>query len=434
MQANAGGLTKVASIATEHGYWPTSRTSGESQVNPLYEQMQTSVFERMSALAAKHGAVNLGQGFPDFGWPEEILDAAARALREGSNQYPPSRGLLALREAVAAHYNRYQGLSLTSDHVCVTSGATEALGAAILATVEPGDEVILLTPAYDSYAPMVRRAGGVVREVALRPPDWRIVREALVAAAGPRTRAILFNNPHNPAGRLFDGEELETIAAVARERDLIVISDEVWEHVVLGDATHPGPSDHPSLEERGGGGSTFVPLASLPGMAERTIKIGSAGKIFSLTGWKVGWMVAAPELAGIAARAHQFLTFSTAPNLQAAVAYGLEHGDGWIEPMRQRFARARDRMTEGLRSAGYEVLGAASTYFLCVDLAASGIGLTDGEFATAAVEKAGVAVVPLSAFAEQDPPRHLVRLCFGKKDETIDAGVAAMARAKEMLG
>ena len=376
--------------------------------------MKTSVFERMSALALKHGAVNLGQGFPDFGWPEEILDAAAQALREVSNQYPPSRGLTALRQAVAEHYNRHQGLELTADNVCVTSGATEALGAAILAMVDPGEEVVLFTPAYDSYAPMVRRAGGIVREVPLRPPGWRIDRAALEAAIGPKTRAILFNNPHNPAGRLFDREELEALATVASNHDLTVISDEVWEHVVLD-------------------GQLFTPLASLPGMAERTIKIGSAGKIFSLTGWKVGWMVAAPQLAGIAARAHQFLTFSTAPSLQAAVAYGLEHGDAWIEPMRKRFTRARDRMAQGLRNAGYTVLDSASTYFLCVDLSASGITLDDEDFATSAVEKAGVAVVPLSAFAEQDPPRHLVRLCFGKKDATIDAGVAAMAKAKEVL-
>jgi len=384
-------------------------------MNPLYEQMKTSVFERMSLLATEHGAVNLGQGFPDFGWPEPILEAAARALKEASNQYAPSRGLPALREAVAAHYQRHQGLDISAGQVCVTSGATEALGAAILATVEAGDEVILLTPAYDSYAPMVRRAGGIVREVALRPPGWRIERQALEAAIGPKTRVIVFNNPQNPAARLFESDELEGLAAVAREYDLIVISDEVWEHVVL-DCQR------------------FTSLASLPGMAGRTIKIGSAGKIFSLTGWKVGWMIAAPELAGTVARAHQFLTFSTAPNLQTAVAYGLNEGDAWIEPMRQRFARARDRMTQGLRAAGYAVLDSAATYFLSVDLAASGIGVDDETFATGAVEKAGVAVVPLSAFAEQDPPRHLVRLCFGKKDETIDAGVAAMAKAKEMFG
>ena len=383
-------------------------------MNPLYETMRTSVFERMSGLAAKHDAINLGQGFPDFGWPEEILDAAAQALKQGSNQYAPSRGLPALREAVAAHYQRHHGLTLGAEQICVTSGATEALGAAILATVEPGDEVILFTPAYDSYAPMVRRAGGVPVEIALQPPGWRIEAEALAAAIGPKTRAIIFNNPHNPAGRLFEAAELETVAAAAREHDLIVISDEVWEHVLVG-------------------GQSFVPLASLPGMAERTIKIGSAGKIFSLTGWKVGWMVAPPELAGAVARAHQFLTFCTAPNLQAAVAFGLDEGDAWIAPMQARFTRALERMTGGLREAGFTVLDSDATYFLCVDLAASGIDADDETFAQRAVAEAGVAVVPLSAFAETDPSRHLVRLCFGKKDETIDGGVAAMARAKALF-
>jgi aspartate/methionine/tyrosine aminotransferase len=383
-------------------------------MNPLYEQMKTSVFERMSALAAQHGAVNLGQGFPDFGWPDEILEAAARAVKEGSNQYAPSRGTPALRAAVAAHYNRHYGLDLAAEHVCVTSGATEALGAAILATIASGDEVIIFTPAYDSYAPMIRRGGGVPREVALKPPGWRIDAAELEAAVGPKTRAILFNNPHNPAGRLFERQELEAVAAVARDHDLIVISDEVWEHIVLD-------------------GQQFTPLSSLPGMVERTIKIGSAGKIFSLTGWKVGWMVAAPELAAVVARAHQFLTFCTAPNLQAAVAFGLDEGDAWIDPMKARFARARDKMTAGLRDAGFTVLDAASTYFLCVDLKASGIDLDDESFALAAVKRAGVAVVALSAFAEDDPPRHLVRLCFGKKDETIEAGVAAMAKAKALL-
>ncbi len=383
-------------------------------MNPLYEAMQVSVFERMSLAAAQHQAVNLGQGFPDFGWPEEILAAAARALTERSNQYAPSRGLPELREAVAAHYGRHQGLALDADNVCVTSGATEALAAALLAVVEPSDEVVVFTPAYDAYVPLVRRGGGVVREVALKPPGWRIDGETLEAAIGPSTRAIVLNNPHNPTGRLFDGEELEIIAEAARRHDLIVISDEVWEHILLD-------------------GQSFTPLAALPGMAERVIKCGSAGKIFSLTGWKVGWLVAAPEMAGVAARAHQFLTFATAPNLQAAVAFGLAEGDAWIAPMRERFARARDRMTDGLRRAGFTVLDTASTYFLCIDLAASGIAADDETFAAAAVEQAGVAVVPLSAFAEDEPPKHLARLCFAKRDDTIDAGVAAMARAKELF-
>ncbi|MES2120745.1 MAG: aminotransferase [Pseudomonadota bacterium] len=383
-------------------------------MNPLYEQMQTSVFERMSGLATRFGAVNLGQGFPDFGWPDAILEAAAKAVVDGSNQYAPSRGLPALREAVAQHYGRQYGQELSADHVCVTSGATEALGAAILATLSPGDEIIIFTPAYDSYAPMIRRAGAVPVEIALQPPEWRIERESIEQALSPKTRAILFNNPHNPAGRLFEADELEAVASVARERDLTVIADEVWEHIVLD-------------------GRSFTPIARVPGMAERVIKIGSAGKIFSLTGWKVGWMVAAPEMASVVARAHQFLTFCTAPNLQSAVAFGLNEGDSWIQPMRDRFQRARDLMTKGLRDAGFTVLDSAATYFICVDLAASGLGVDDETFAAAAVEKAGVAVVPISAFAEQNASQHLVRLCFGKKDETIEAGVAAMARAKELL-
>ena len=383
-------------------------------MNPLYQEMKTSVFERMSLAAAEHGAVNLGQGFPDFGWPDAILDAAADALKNGSNQYAPSRGTIALRQAVAAHYSRHFGQDLTVDQVCVTSGATEALGAAILATISPGDEVIIFTPAYDSYAPMIRRGGGTPVEVALQPPAWRIDSAALESAVTPRTRAILFNNPHNPTGRLFEPGELEAVAAVAREHDLIVISDEVWEHVLLD-------------------GRSFTPIATLPGMNDRVIKVGSAGKIFSLTGWKVGWIVAAPELANVVARAHQFLTFATAPNLQAAVAFGLDEGDAWLEPMQARFQAARDRLATGLRQAGYEVLDATSTYFLCVDLEGSGIAADDETFAAAAVERAGVAVIPLSPFAERNPPHHLVRLCFGKKDETIDAGIAAMAKARELF-
>src|SRR5579884_1606766 len=221
-------------------------------MNPLYEQMPTSIFEHMSLLAAKHGAVNLGQGFPDFGWPDEIIEAAARALKEASNQYPPSRGLPALREAVAAHYQRHHGLDLAAENVCVTSGATEALGAAILAVFEPGDELLIFTPAYDRYAPMIRRAGGIPREIALRPPAGRIEAQALEEAITPKTRAILFNNPHNPAGRVFQPDELEALAGAASEHDLVVISDEVGEHVLLD-------------------GRRFTSLLALPGMAERTI-------------------------------------------------------------------------------------------------------------------------------------------------------------------
>jgi N-succinyldiaminopimelate aminotransferase len=382
-------------------------------VNPLYEQMPTSVFERMSIAALEHGAVNLGQGFPDFGWPEPLVEEAARLLLEGSNQYPPSRGLRALREAIAAHYARHHGLELSADQVVVTSGATEALAACIFALLEAGDEVIVMTPAYDAYAPLIRRAGGVVREVVLRPPEWRIEVEALRSAVTARTRAIILNNPHNPTGRLFDLQELEAVAEVARERNLLVISDEVWEHVLLDD-------------------QRFTPIAALPGMAERVLKCGSAGKIFSLTGWKVGWLIAPAGLAAVVARAHQFLTFATPPNLQAAVAFGLDRGDAWLAPMRERFGLARDLMVQGLEAAGYAVLPSEATYFQCVDLAASGIALGDEAFAKLAVERAGVAVIPLSPFFEQEPVTTMIRLCFAKQDLTLEAGLAAMTRAREL--
>jgi aspartate/methionine/tyrosine aminotransferase len=262
---------------------------------------------------------------------------------------------------------------------------------------------------------MIRRAGGIPVEVALQPPLWRIEREVLEAAVTPKTRAIMFNNPHNPTARLFDRQELQRIADLAIAHDLIVIADEVWEHVLMD-------------------GRRFTPLATLPGMTERVLKIGSAGKIFSLTGWKIGWIAAAPDLAALVTKAHQFLTFSSAPSLQWAVAFGMAQGDAWIEPMQRRFARARDRMVEALQSAGFVTLPSASTYFLCVDLQASAIAMDDVSFAEQAVEKAGVAVIPLSVFSEVGGPTHLVRLCFGKRDETIDSGVAAMARAKALLG
>ncbi|MDB5672019.1 MAG: aminotransferase, partial [Alphaproteobacteria bacterium] len=246
-------------------------------MNPLFANMPTSIFTRMSGLATELGAINLGQGFPDFGWPEDVVARAAEALLAESNQYAPMRGLPVLREAVADHYRRHQGLEIGSEHVTVTSGATEAIAAAISALVSPGDEVLLFQPLYDAYVPLVLRAGGVPRFIRLTPPDWRITAEALAAAFTPRIRLVILNTPHNPTSRMFADDELRLLAEYCIRNDAIALTDEVWEHVVFDGRRH-------------------VPLAALPGMAERTVKIGSAGKIFSLTGWKIGWIVAPPSL------------------------------------------------------------------------------------------------------------------------------------------
>jgi aspartate/methionine/tyrosine aminotransferase len=384
-------------------------------MNPLFAAMPTTIFEEMSGAARALGAVNLGQGFPDFGWPEDVIAKAAEALTGGSNQYPPMRGLPELREAVAAHYRRHQGLEIAPAQVVVTSGATEALASSLLALIAPGDEVVLIQPLYDAYLPLVLRAGGVPRLVRLTPPDWRITEAALDEAFTPCTRLVVFNNPHNPTGRVFGAEELALLAEAARRSDALVLSDEVWEHLFF---------------ERPG----FPSLAALPGMAERVVKIGSAGKIFSMTGWKVGWIVAPPALAEPIAKAHQFVTFTTAPNLQAGAAYGLGKPDAWFDAMRAGFAASRDVMRRGLDAAGYATLACEGTYFLCVDLAASGIAMDDAAFCRRAVAEAGVAAIPLSAFYAEQPVTNVVRLCYAKQPETIAAGLAGLVKAKALFG
>src|SRR3546814_324499 len=377
-------------------------------------ERRTSIFERISGLAREHGAVNLGQGFPDFGWPEDVVEKAAEALRTGSNQFPPMRGLPVLREAVAEHYGRHQGLAVAPDAVTVTSGATEALAASILALVKLGDEVLLFQPLYDAYLPLVQRAGGVARLARLSPPDWRLTAEVIDEGFTERTRAVVFNNPHNPTARAFDAEELGLLAEACVRRDVVAISDEVWEHVLFDGRRH-------------------IPLSSLPGMAERTVKIGSAGKIFSLTGWKVGWTIAPPPLSEAIADAHQFLTFTTAPNLQAAVAYGLGKEDAYFEAMRTDFARSRDHLAGGLADAGFAVLPAEGTYFLSIDLAASGIPLDDVTFCERAVREAGVAAIPVSALYAEEPARNVIRLCFAKRAETLEAGIERLRNARRLF-
>ncbi|MEC3912463.1 aminotransferase [Sphingobium sp. CR2-8] len=380
--------------------------------HPVYRDMPTTIFEHMSARARETGAINLGQGFPEGPGPRDVLQAAADALLGQSSQYPPMPGLMELRTAVADHYARHQQLDLTPQEVIVTSGATEALSASLLALVRPGDEVLMLAPLYDAYLPLVERAGGVPRVVTLTPPDWRVTRDALESAITPRTRILLMNNPVNPTGIVLRDDELALLAKLCVAHDIIAICDEVWEQTVYDDRPHR-------------------PLIGFPGMRDRTVKIGSAGKIFSVTGWKVGWMCAAPPIATLLARAHQFLTFTTPPNLQWAVAKGLGYPDAWFADQRAAYQASRDRLAAGLAAAGYAVQPSAATWFLLIDLPASGIALDDVTFCERIIEEVGVAAIPISAFYPAAPVTHLVRLCFSKSDATLDRAIARLAAFRQ---
>lgn len=383
-------------------------------MNPIYSSMGTTIFEAMSARARANGAINLGQGFADGRGPEAVLAAAADAVLQKSNQYPPMAGLPELRQAVADHYARHQGLNLAAEEVIVTSGATEALAATLLALIEPGDEVLCFQPLYDAYVPLIRRAGGIPRFVRLSPPEWRIERAALEAAVTAKTRLILLNNPLNPAATMTSAEDLAMLADFCVAHDLVAICDEVWEHVTFDGLRH-------------------LPLIGFPGMRERTVKIGSAGKIFALTGFKVGWMCAAPAIARVVAKAHQFLTFTTPPNLQWAVAEGLATQDGWVQNARHRFQAGRDRLATGLRAAGFAVLPSAATYFLSVDLAASGLAIDDVTFSERLVDEAKVATIPVSAFYAEDPVTNVVRFCFVKEDAVLDEAIVRVKAWRERL-
>jgi N-succinyldiaminopimelate aminotransferase len=362
----------------------------------------TTIFAEMSALAARTGAINLGQGFPDTDGPREVIEAAVAALRGGQNQYPPGPGIPALREAIAAHQHRFYGIELDPDgEVLVTTGATEAIAAALLALSERGDEVVTFEPYYDSYAACIAMAGATRRPVTLRPPDYAVDPDELAAAFTPRTRAVLLNSPHNPTGKVFTRAELELVAAHCRDRDVLAITDEVYEHLTFDGREH-------------------VPLSTLDGMAERTVTISSAGKTFSFTGWKIGWATGPRALVAAVQTAKQFLTFVSGAPFQPAIAHALGLDDAYFESFRADLEAKRDRLCAGLEAAGLGVLRPAGTYFVTTDIRP--LGEQDGHaFCLRLPERAGVVAVPTVVFYDaKDVGRPLVRFAFCKRDAVID--------------
>jgi N-succinyldiaminopimelate aminotransferase len=370
----------------------------------------TSIFAEMTALARKHDAINLGQGFPSFDGPEFVKQAAIEALRAGHNQYAPMPGLPALQQAVADHQRRFYGLVYDpASEITIHAGATEALCATIGALLDAGDEAVVFEPFYDAYLPGIALAQAEARVVPLEPPEFRIERAALERAITPKTRLLLLNSPGNPACRVFTRAELGEIAALAVRHDLVVVTDEVYEHIVY-------EGDH-------------VPIATLPGMRERTVTISSAGKTFSLTGWKVGWSCAAPALTAAVRAVHQFVTFAVSTPFQHAVATGLAAPDAYYTGLREDYRRRRDRLCEGLEAAGFGVRRPEGTYFALADVRP--LGFEDGrKFCLSLIEKVGVAAIPVSAFAADGRLRHLVRFAFCKDDATLDEALRRLRRLK----
>jgi aspartate/methionine/tyrosine aminotransferase len=379
--------------------------------NALLSALGTTIFTTMSALAVRHGAINLGQGFPDTEGPADVVRAAADALLDNRNQYPPLTGVPELRQAVAAANARFWGITANPDtDIVVTSGATEALTASLMALLDPGDEVVLIEPLYDTYLPIIRLLGAVPKLVRVEPPDWTLPRQALEAAFGPRTKALLLNSPMNPTGKVFTEDELAFIAGLLQKHDAYAICDEVYEHLVFAPARH-------------------IPLMTLPGMAERCLRIGSAGKTFSLTGWKVGYVTAPTALAAVVMKAHQNLTFTTPPNLQRAVAAGLAKDDSYFAALAGSLAGKRDRITAGLRNVGFDVLPSDGSYFVIANFIAFGFDGDDAAFCRHITEHAGVAAIPVSAFYETAPPLGWIRFAFCKQDAVLDEACSRLRRA-----
>jgi len=386
----------------------------EPALVPRLRPFTSTIFAEMTALAVKHKAVNLGQGFPDTDGPDGMLEAAKNALFGGANQYPPGPGRPELRAAIARHRLRYGTEYDPDTEILVTAGATEAITATLIALTEAGDEVIVIEPYYDSYAAAVAMAGAQRRVAGLvEAEDGRfgLDVDALRAAVTPRTRAILVNSPHNPTGTVFTRAELEAVAALCVEHDLIAITDEVYEHLVFDDAEH-------------------IPLATLPGMRARTVSISSAGKTFNCTGWKIGWVCSTPELVTAVKAAKQFITFVSGGPLQPAVAHALDHELAWAEGLRVSLQDKRDRLSKGLADAGFAVRRTAGTYFVCVDVRP--LGFTDAaDLAWELPERVGVAAVPVKVFTDHpDEWKHLLRFAFCKRNEVIDE---AITRLRELV-
>jgi N-succinyldiaminopimelate aminotransferase len=384
----------------------------EPALVPRLRPFTSTIFAEMTALAVRHDAVNLGQGFPDTDGPAGMLEAAKNALFGGANQYPPGPGRPELRAAIARHRRRYGTEYDPDTEILVTAGATEAIAATLLALTERGDEVIVIEPYYDSYAAAVAMAGAERRVVGLvEGPDGRFCLDvaALRAAVTPRTRAILVNSPHNPTGTVFTRAELEALAALCVEHDLIAITDEVYEHLVFDDAEH-------------------IPLATLPGMRPRTVSISSAGKTFNCTGWKIGWVCSTPELVAAVKAAKQFMTFVSGGPLQPAVAHALDHELAWVDGLRESLQEKRDRLSAGLADAGFTVRPTAGTYFVCVDVRP--LGFTDAaELAWDLPGRVGVAAVPVKVFTDHpDEWKHLLRFAFCKRNEVIDEAITRLRK------
>jgi N-succinyldiaminopimelate aminotransferase len=370
-----------------------------------------TIFSEMSALAVRTGARNLGQGFPDVDGPASAIEVAVEALRGGRNQYAPGPGVPELRRAVAAHQQRHYGLELDPDQqVLVTAGATEAIAAAIFSLVNPGDEVAVLEPFYDSYTASIEMAGGARPPVTLRAPDFRLDVDALRAAVTDRTTVLLLNSPHNPTGSVLTRPELEAVAAVAQEHDLVVITDEVYEHLVFDDREH-------------------IPLCTLPGMWDRTVSISSAGKTFSFTGWKVGWVTGPADLVDVVMSAKQWLTFTNAAPLQPAIAHALDHEAGFYVRLATELQAKRDLLCDGLAGLDVDVNVPEATYFVTTDVRR--YGHEDGlAFCLALPEKAGVVAIPCQPFYDdQDAGRHLVRWAFCKETPVIEEGLRRLRAA-----